>query len=80
MPWTVAVEASGRDLMLSFVQLGTGAAVVNAYCRLPRGLRGIPIADLPTLRPHVFHRRGLKPAGDLARLARAAGACAGLGG
>ena len=71
MPWTVAVEATGWDLMLSFVQLGVGAAVVNAYCRLPRGLRGIPIPELPTLRYHVFHRRGLKPAGELARLARA---------
>jgi LysR family transcriptional regulator, low CO2-responsive transcriptional regulator len=71
VPWTVAVEATGWDLMLSFVQLGVGAAVVNAYCRLPRGLRGIPIPELPTLRYHVFHRRGLKPAGELARLSRA---------
>ena len=71
VPWTVAVEATGWDLMLSFVQLGAGAAVVNAYCRLPRGLRGIPVAELPTLRYHVFHRRGLKPAGELARLVRA---------
>lgn len=70
VPWTVAVEATGWDLMLSFVQMGVGAAVVNAYCRLPRGLRGLPISELPTLRYYVFHRRGLKPAGELARLAR----------
>lgn len=70
VPWTVAVEATGWDLMLSFVELGAGAAVVNGYCRLPRGLRGLPIPELPALRYYLFHRRGLKPAGDLARLVR----------
>lgn len=53
--WNVAVEANGWELMIRFVQMGVGLAVVNSCCRLPRGLKGIPLPELPTLRYHVFH-------------------------
>src|SRR5262249_38523208 len=33
VPWEVAVEANGWELMLRFVELGVGLAVVNACCR-----------------------------------------------
>lgn len=46
----VAVEASGWEPILHFVGLGLGAAVVNGCCRIPRGLVGIPITDLPRVR------------------------------
>lgn len=56
VPWKVAVEANGWELMIRFVQMGIGVAVVNSCCKLPAGLIGIPIPQLPTLRYHVFHR------------------------
>ena len=46
----VAVEASGWEPILHFVGLGLGPAVVNGCCRIPRGLVGVPISDLPRVR------------------------------
>lgn len=54
--WTVAVEAMGWELMLHFVRLGLGTAIVNACCRLPPGLVGRPVPELPSLQYYVFHR------------------------
>jgi DNA-binding transcriptional LysR family regulator len=54
VPWHVAVEANGWELMIRFVQMGVGLAVVNACCRLPRGLVGVPLPELPALRYHLF--------------------------
>jgi DNA-binding transcriptional LysR family regulator len=53
--WRVAVEASGWELMLHFVRLGLGLAIVNACCRLPKGVVARPIPELPSLQYHVFH-------------------------
>ena len=54
----VAVEASGWEVMLHFVSLGVGAAIVNGCCKLPRGLRGIPLKELPKVRYQILSRRG----------------------
>lgn len=53
--WNVAVEAAGWELMLEFVRLGLGLAVVNECCRLPRGVVGRPVPELPSLQYFVFH-------------------------
>ena len=37
IPWQVAVEASGWELILHFVRLGLGCAVVNGCCPIPDG-------------------------------------------
>jgi DNA-binding transcriptional LysR family regulator len=66
--WEVAVEASGWELMMQFVGLGVGVAVVNACCNIPRGLVAIPLAELPAIRFHVFHMKGQPMEGELARL------------
>lgn len=66
--WQVAVEASGWELMIQFVKMGIGVAVVNAYCNIPRGLVAIPIPELPSLTFHLFHLRGQLIDGELARL------------
>ncbi|NVB39293.1 LysR family transcriptional regulator [Pseudenhygromyxa sp. WMMC2535] len=58
--WSVAVEASGWALILQLAALGVGAAVVNDFCRLPRGLVGVPVRDLPSLR-YVALRRARQP-------------------
>ncbi|MCG8419186.1 MAG: LysR family transcriptional regulator [Proteobacteria bacterium] len=56
--WHVAVEASGWELILHFVQLGLGCAVVNGCCRIPPGFAAPIVADLPAQHYYVMHRRG----------------------
>src|SRR5262249_7866789 len=68
--WEVAVEANGWELMIRFVELGVGLAVVNACCRLPAGLCARPIAELPRQRYQVLRRRGAPAGGAADRLAR----------
>jgi DNA-binding transcriptional LysR family regulator len=48
--WRVAAEVDGWDLLVHFAGLGLGATVVNGCVRLPAGLRGVPIDDLPEIR------------------------------
>lgn len=69
VPWTVAVEAGGWELMIRFVQTGIGLAVVNACCRLPRELKGIPLPELPKLHYHLFRLRDALPNPAADRLA-----------
>lgn len=57
VPWEVAVEASGWELMIHFVALGMGLAIVNGCCHLPRTLRGRPLDDLPGVEYRVVHTR-----------------------
>jgi DNA-binding transcriptional LysR family regulator len=66
--WEVAVEASGWELMVRFVSMGIGVAVVNEYCRLPKGLIAVPLPELPGLKFHLFHLRGRTVEGESARL------------
>ena len=66
--WEVAVEASGWELMLQFVKLGLGLAVVNAYCQVPKGTVARPMPELPRLEFQLFHLRSLALEGELARL------------
>jgi LysR family transcriptional regulator, low CO2-responsive transcriptional regulator len=56
--WEVAVEAGGWELMLHFAKLGVGLAIVNSFCRIPRGLVARPIRDLPQISYYVFHLKG----------------------
>ncbi len=60
--WEIAVEANGWELMLSLAAMGAGVAVVNACCRLPKGLVAIPIVELPSLHYHCFHLRSIDSA------------------
>lgn len=54
----VSVEASGWELMIHFVELGLGLAVVNACCRLPSTLTARPIQDLLPAQYTLLWRRG----------------------
>jgi DNA-binding transcriptional LysR family regulator len=64
----VGVEATGWTLMLHFVRLGLGVAVVNDCCRAPAGVVLRPLAGLPRLRYRLYHRlAGLPPAGERLR-------------
>jgi DNA-binding transcriptional LysR family regulator len=63
VPWEVAVEANGWDLMLRFVELRAGVAIVNACCRVPEGLAARPIPELPTRSYDLLRRPGAAEAG-----------------
>ncbi|WP_131739893.1 LysR family transcriptional regulator [Actinomadura roseirufa] len=55
VPWTLAVEAEGWPLLLHFVGLGIGLAVVNGCVTPPPGLVRRPITDLPTVPYYALH-------------------------
>ncbi len=66
--WEVAVEASGWELIIQFVRLGVGVAIVNACSNIPRGLVAIPLTELPAIRFYVFYAKGQTMDGELARM------------
>lgn len=47
---TVAVEANGWELMVQFVSLGMGVAVVNGCVPMPPETVAVPVEDLPPVR------------------------------
>ena len=61
--WSVAVEATGWELMLAFARVGMGIAIVNDFCEPPRGMVGIALEGAPPIAYHAVHRAGaLSPA------------------
>jgi DNA-binding transcriptional LysR family regulator len=56
--WRVAVEANGWELMLHFVQLGIGLAIVNSCCQIPFGLIARPLPELPKVRYQIVRQAG----------------------
>ncbi|MFI0409783.1 LysR substrate-binding domain-containing protein [Actinomadura sp. 3N508] len=55
VPWSLAVEAEGWPLMLHFVSLRIGLAVVNGCVTTPPGLVGREIIDLPAVPYYALH-------------------------
>jgi LysR family transcriptional regulator, low CO2-responsive transcriptional regulator len=53
------LEADGWPLMLKFVELGLGIAVVNGICDLPKGVVRRPLAELGTVTYRLLKRRGV---------------------
>lgn len=56
----VAIETSGWDLMIRFVQLGLGQAIVNGCCAIPRGLKALPIREFPTTNYYLLSKRSIR--------------------
>lgn len=56
--WSVAVEATGWELMLQFARVGLGIAVVNDFCTVPRGFIGVPLEGVPDVEYYVVVRPG----------------------
>jgi DNA-binding transcriptional LysR family regulator len=54
--WSVAVEATGWELMIQFARYGLGIAVVNDFCPVPRGLVGVRLQGVPDVEYHVVTR------------------------
>lgn len=61
--WSVAVEATGWELMLHFVQSGVGIGVVNDFCPVPRGFVGLRLEGAPPTDYVLVSRRGPKADG-----------------
>jgi DNA-binding transcriptional LysR family regulator len=58
--WSVAVEATGWELMVQFVRYGLGIAVVNDFCPVPRGLVGVSLGGVPDVEYQVVTRPGAR--------------------
>jgi LysR family transcriptional regulator, low CO2-responsive transcriptional regulator len=56
--WSVAVEATGWELMSQLAGYGLGIAVVNDFCPVPRGLVGVRLEGVPHVEYSVVTRRG----------------------
>ncbi len=56
--WSVGVEANGWELMVHFVELGLGLAIVNGCTRIPATLVGRPVPELAPVEYRVIRRRG----------------------
>ncbi|MFI6678195.1 LysR substrate-binding domain-containing protein [Kribbella sp. NPDC050470] len=54
--WSVAVEAEGWELLVHFVRLGVGPAVVNGSVKVSSAVRKIPVKDLPPVRYYIVTR------------------------
>ena len=68
--WNIAVEANGWELILHFVTLKLGLAIVNGSCRIPKGFVTIPFSDLPATQYHLIHRPGADKKADGKKLVR----------
>ena len=64
--WTVAVEATGWELMLQFAKYGLGAAIVNDFCAVPSGMIGVPLEGAPEVSYRLVARTGLMSDGTKA--------------
>jgi len=66
--WQPSLEADGWELMLRFAQLGFGLTVVNACCRIPKGLVAVPLQGYPPLEYHLFRAADRPPSVHAQRL------------
>ncbi len=60
---SVAVEATGWELMLHFARCGMGLAVVNDFCPAPRGMVGVPLTGVPSVTYWLVRRRAMRTPG-----------------
>src|SRR6185503_12002888 len=69
--WEVALEAGGWPLMLESARLGMGLAIVNDVCRLPAGVVGRNVPELPAIDYQLLEATGgkLGAAGERLRAA-----------
>jgi len=71
VPWRPGVEASGWELLVRFAEVGLGVAIVNAFCRVPSGMVGVPIPELPSRVYYLLQRGEASREGAVSALATA---------
>jgi LysR family transcriptional regulator, low CO2-responsive transcriptional regulator len=54
------LEADGWPLMIAFVEMGLGVAMVNGICHLPRGVVTRPLAELGSVTYRLLRRKNAK--------------------
>ncbi|MGD8569818.1 MAG: LysR family transcriptional regulator [Gammaproteobacteria bacterium] len=64
IPWKVGVEANGWELMLHFVKLGLGCAIVNGSVAIPKPLISKPLKELPSTQYLLVHHHNIGKSGD----------------
>lgn len=74
--WRPGVEASGWELLARFAEIGLGIAIVNAFCRVPPNMTGVPIPELPSRTYYLLQRGEAAREGAVATLARGLGEAA----
>lgn len=70
LTWSPAVEANGWELMIRFVELGMGLAVVNDFCQAPRGTVRRRLSGLPFVHYQLVRLRDRKSTPAAALLER----------
>ncbi len=66
--WEVSVEASGWEVMINFVKMGMGLAIVNSCCEIPSGLVMRSLKELPQIHYHLLHLKNEAKVGPAAEL------------
>jgi LysR family transcriptional regulator, low CO2-responsive transcriptional regulator len=66
--WTVGAEATGWELLTHFAALGFGFTIVNAFCRVPRGMVARPLRGVPSVTYSLLSRTGAHAREDVASL------------
>ena len=66
--WQGGVETAGWELILHFVRLGLGLAVVNGCCRMPPSVVARPLPELPGIPFFLLTRRGASHSPTVHRL------------
>lgn len=54
LDWKVSAEATGWDMVLHFLTLGFGAAVVNSFCPIPKGFVARPLEGFPQVEYSLY--------------------------
>jgi len=68
VPFEIGVEAIGWEVTIHFVALGFGLAIVNGFCRVPRGLVTRPIREVPSIDYWLLSPRGTRPNASIVAL------------
>lgn len=63
------LEADGWPLMLAFVKMGLGVAIVNGICELPRGVVTRPLRELGSLTYRLYWRKNARLSDEARALA-----------
>jgi LysR family transcriptional regulator, low CO2-responsive transcriptional regulator len=71
LTWSPAVEANGWELMMRFVELGLGLAIVNDFCKPPRSTVMRSLVGLPPVQYQLLKLRDRRSSQGALALERA---------
>ena len=71
LTWSPTVEANGWELMMRFAEIGMGLAIVNDFCRPPRGTVKRRLVGLPSVQYQLLRLRERRPSQGMIALEQA---------